>query len=150
MYHAIVKRQLRRTFDRLNEHDYGAVVALFAAKHEHSFPGAHALAGRRITLGATKRWYDRLARLLPDLQFEVTRIAVSGWPWQTTAAVEWRDRGTTADGRAFANQGVHVVTLSWGKVVRLQIYCDTRMLEEVCARQAACGITEAAAPPIEG
>ena len=75
---------------------------------------------------------------------------MSGWPWHTTAAVEWSDRGTTADGQPFQNQGVHVVTLRWGKVSRLQIYCDTVVLEEVFRRQAAQGISEAAAAPIEG
>ncbi len=150
MYHAIVRSKLRQTFGRLNARDYDAVVAIFAAAHEHSFPGSHALGGTRRTLESTRRWYDRLARVLPNVQFEITRIAVSGWPWHTTAAVEWSDRGTTADGESFANQGVHVVTLRWGRVVRLAIYCDTAVLEQVCRRQVSCGIAEAGAPPIEG
>ena len=116
----------------------------------HSFPGEHALGGTRTTLEATRRWYGRLARVLPDVRFEIRHIAVSGWPWRTVAAVEWSDSGTTADGQPFANQGVHVVTLRWGKVTRLQIYCDTGVLAEVCRRQAAQGIEEAAAAPIEG
>lgn len=149
MYHAIVRRKLRRTFERLNAHDYDSVVALFAREHVHSFPGAHPLAGTRRTLEDTRRWYARLQTVLPDLQFEVRNIAVSGWPWHTTAAVEWGDRGTTADGAPFRNQGVHVVTLRWGRVSRLEIYCDTKVLAEVCARQAASGITEAAKDPIE-
>jgi ketosteroid isomerase-like protein len=150
MYHAIVRRKLRATFERLNAHDYQSVVALFGSAHVHSFPGAHALAGTRTTLETTRRWYERLARVLPDLQFQVQRMAVSGWPWHTTAAIEWTDSGTTADGQPFANQGVHVVTLRWGRVTRLQIYCDTAVLEEVCRRQAARGIAEAAAAPIQG
>jgi ketosteroid isomerase-like protein len=150
MYHAIVRRKLRATFASLNARDYSAVVALFGREHVHSFPGAHALAGTRTTLEATRRWYERLERVLPNVQFEIQRIAVSGWPWHTTAAVEWTDSGTTADGQPFANQGVHVVTLSWGRVTRLQIYCDTSVLEEVCRQQAAQGIPEAAAAPIEG
>jgi ketosteroid isomerase-like protein len=149
MYHAIVKRKLRRTFERLNARDYPSVVALFGDAHVHSFPGSHALSGTRRDLQATRRWYERLARVLPDVKFQITGMAVSGWPWKTTAAVEWTDSGTTADGRSFTNQGVHVVTLAWGRVVRLRIYCDTSVLDEVCRRQAALGITEAAAVPIE-
>jgi ketosteroid isomerase-like protein len=150
VYHMIVKRKLRHTFKRLNARDYPSVVKLFGDAHVHSFPGAHPLAGTRRSLEATRRWYERLARVLPDVQFEIQSMAVSGWPWNTTAAVEWTDSGTTADGQAFRNQGVHVVTLRWGRVVRLQIYCDTAVLGEVCQRQAALGIAEAGALPIEG
>ena len=148
MYHAIVRKQVRHTFARLNARDYDAVVAQFGATHEHSFPGDHALGGTRRTLAATRRWYVRLATVLPNVQFEVLRIAVSGWPWHTTCAVEWTDHGTTVDGTPFANQGVHMVTLAWGRVVRLQIYCDTDVLAAICQRQAANGIAEASAPPI--
>jgi len=148
MYHGIVRRKLRHTFERLNAGDHAAVVALFGVQHEHSFPGAHPLGGTRHTLAATRRWYARLGLLLPDVQFEIRNLAVSGWPWRTTAAIEWSDRGTTADGAPFSNQGVHIVTLVWGRVVRLQIYCDTDLLAAVCRRQAALGIVDADAAPI--
>ncbi len=148
MYHAIVEKKLRGTFERLNAQDYGAVVALFGKRHEHSFPGDHPLGGTRRTLAATTRWYARLATVLPNVQFEILHIAVSGWPWRTTCAVEWTDHGTTADGAPFANQGVHMVTLSWGRVVRLQIYCDTEVLAAVCRRQYSLGIAEGGAAPI--
>jgi ketosteroid isomerase-like protein len=73
---------------------------------------------------------------------------VSGRPWNTVAAVEWGDRGTTLDGRPFQNQGVHFVTLRWGKVASLRIYCDTATLADVLPRNATHGARDAAEPPI--
>ena len=149
MYHAIVRRRLRRVFEQLNRREYGAMPALFAAHAEHVFPGAHALGGTRRSAAAIGRWYERLPRALPDLQFDVRHIVVSGWPWCTEAVVEWRDRGTALDGRPFANQGVHCVTLRWGRVASLRIYCDTQVLADVLARNARHGAAVAGAAPIE-
>jgi ketosteroid isomerase-like protein len=148
MYHAIVRHKLRDVFQQLNAGRYDAMPDQFASRHEHVFFGRHALGGTRHTLGATRRWYDRLAVVLPDLQFDVQRIVVSGWPWNTAAAVEWVDRGKTLDGHPFSNQGVHFLTLKWGKVLSLHIYCDTVILTEVLQRNGACGTQEAVAAPI--
>lgn len=148
MYHAIVRRKLRHVFDQLNTGRYAAIPDQFATTHEHVFFGRHALGGTRHTLAATRRWYDRLAAALPDLQFDVKHIVVNGWPWNTVVAVEWVDRGRTLDGRPFSNQGVHFVTLKWGKVVSLHIYCDTVTLTDVLERNGGCGAEEAVAAPI--
>jgi ketosteroid isomerase-like protein len=149
MYHAIVRAQLRRVFVRLNRREFDTMPGLFAPSAEHLFPGAHALAGARRTPAAIRRWYERLPRALPDLQFEARHIAVCGWPWHTEAVVEWSDRGVALDGRPFANQGVHCVTLRWGRVYSLRIYCDTQVLADVLARNARHGAAAAGAPPIE-
>jgi ketosteroid isomerase-like protein len=148
MYKTIVRRQLRRVFEQLNRREFAAMPGLFAAQAEHVFPGDHALAGTRHSGESIRRWYARLPLALPDLQFDVRHIVVSGWPWRTVAAVEWRDHGTALDGQPFANQGVHFVTLRWGKVSSLRIYCDTQMLASVLQRNARHGATEAVAAPI--
>jgi ketosteroid isomerase-like protein len=149
MYHAIVRGKLRRVFEQLNRREFAAMPGLFATPAEHAFPGDHALGGTRRTAASIRRWYEqRLPQALPDLRFEVDHIVISGWPWHTVAAVEWRDSGTALDGQPFANQGVHVVTLRWGKVASLHIYCDTQMLAEVLQRNARHGAAEAAAWPI--
>lgn len=149
MYHTIVRARLRAVFERLNVRDFGSVAAMFGPGAEHSFFGSHALAATRRTPLAITRWYERLERVLPDLRFQVLRVQSCGWPWHTEATVEWRDSGRTLDGQPFANQGVHAVTLRWGRVRSLRVYCDTQMLAQVLARNAASGVAEAAAPPIE-
>jgi hypothetical protein len=38
--------------------------------------------------------------------------------------VEWRDFGHAANGMPFTSQGVHAVSLRWGKTTAIRIYCD--------------------------
>ena len=150
MYHAIIRAKLRNTFARLNCQDYRAVLEGFTPNFEHTFYGAHALGGIRHSLAATRLWYARLPRVLPDLQFTVKQIVVSGWPWNTQAVVEWTDTGLCLDGHLFNNQGIHVITIHWGKVSAVRIYCDTQVLADCLSRIAAHGINEAALPSITG
>lgn len=93
--------------------------------------GNHALAGRRRSLAATRDWYQRLYRLLPDIHFTIPRITVRGWPWNTHAT------------------GVHIAEIKWARMTRLLILPDTVMLKAALDRLAAKHVAEAAAPPIE-
>ena len=91
MYHAIVEKRVRALFDAVNRGDAEPVLRAFAQCFEHSFLGEnHALSGSRHTLAATRGWYERLYRLLPDIEFEVRRVWVSGSPWNTTVVAEWK------------------------------------------------------------
>jgi ketosteroid isomerase-like protein len=148
MYHAIIRRKLAAVFAQLNRKEYGAILDGFAPQFEHALFGAHALGGVRHGMPATARWYERLPRVLPDLTFEVRDIVVSGWPWNTRAAVEWRDSGACLDGHRFNNQGVHVIRIRWGKVTAVRVYCDTMVLADVLQRNAQGGIAEARLAPI--
>ena len=148
MYHYVVRRKLERSFRDINAGRYGAIVAQFAPHHSHTMFGCHALGGQRRTLASTRAWYARLQRLLPDLRFTIQSIAVSGWPWDTRALVSWTDSFTLPDGSPGGNQGVHELRLVWGKVVSLEVHCDTAKLEGYCARMNELGLEEAAAAPI--
>ncbi len=148
MYHAIIRAKLRSIFAQLNVQDYRAVLAGFCPAFEHTFYGDHALGGTRHSLAATRLWYARLPRVLPNLQFTVKQIIVSGWPWDTRATVEWQDTGLCLDGHRFHNQGLHAITIRWGKVSAVRVYCDTQLLADCLRRNAAHGIDEAALPPI--
>lgn len=147
MYHAIVKRKLRRAFEAINGGRYHEILPEFGAHHRHVLFGSHALGGERVELEATRAWYERLSRLFPDLKFTIDRIAVAGFPWDTTAMVEWTDSFSVGKERG-ANQGVHVFRLRWGKVVELRIHCDTSKLERYLAEKASHGQNEALASPI--
>ena len=61
--------------------------AAFAPGVEHVFYGAHALGGRRKNDDLVRAWYERLAKIFPDLEFELKRIDVVGWPWDTTVSI---------------------------------------------------------------
>jgi ketosteroid isomerase-like protein len=149
MYHAIVRRKLRRVFAEIGNGNSDYVLAGLAAHFEHSFAGDHALGGIRHSEGAIRAWFDRLYRLFPDINFTIKHVAVSGWPWDTTAVIEWHDSAKTAAGDPYDNDGAHVVRLSWGKLVSLHAYLDTKIVIDACDKMSASGIAEASAAPIE-
>jgi ketosteroid isomerase-like protein len=149
MYHAIVRRKITALFDAVNRGDAGPVLAGFAPRFEHVMLGNHALAGRRRSLAATRDWYQRLYRLLPDIRFTITRITVRGWPWNTLATVEWRETNSGTDGVRTHATGVHIAEIKWARMTRLLILPDTVMLKATLDRLAAKHVAEAAAPAIE-
>lgn len=150
MYHALVRRQVRRTFAALNQGDAEPALAGLAERFDHRFAGDHALGGRRQTRPAMRLWFERLFRLNHSLAFELQHVAVSGPPWNTTALAQWTDRAHLADGGDYINSGVHVIRMRWGKIVALHAYLDTARWAAACQRMAEAGIAEASAAPIEG
>lgn len=149
MYHFVLKRILRSAFAKINRGEYEAIVNQFAPVFEHTFYGEHALGGTRTTPESNRRWYQRLAKIFPDLHFTITTIDVSGWPWNTTASVEWKDRFSGPDGTIHNNQGVHVFRFKWGRVTSLHIYTDTYKLAAILDSFARNGRPEAGEPQIE-
>lgn len=150
MYRRFVERKVRETFRQLSEGNWEEQVGQMPASLYHNFPGDHALGGVRHTPEGMRRWFGRLYEIFPGLSFEVKRVLVRGWPWNTAVAIEWVDRASAADGVPYVNEGTHVLRLHWGKLVYLHAYLDTQKVAEVCDRLAARGMAEAAAPPIEG
>ena len=143
MYHAIVRRRVEELFGDVNRGNAEPVLRLFARRFEHSFPGDHALGGSRTTLSATRRWYERLYRLLPDIRFELLRIRVSGNPWNTLVVAEWRETNSGTDGVRTYNNGIHVLHLRWGRATQLIICPDTVGLTATLDRLALAGHAEA-------
>jgi ketosteroid isomerase-like protein len=148
MYHAIVRRRLKQLFDAINRGDAERVLRQFAGRFEHSFLGDTALGGSRRTLASTRRWYERLYRLLPDIRFDLDKIAVSGGPWNTIAVIEWLETNSGTDNVRTYNRGIHVVHLRWGRATRLMICPDTIGLKATLDRLYAAGNLEALAAPI--
>ncbi len=150
MYHAIVRRKVAQFFASLSQGDYEFVFAGMAPDFEHTFAGTHAFGGTRHTAAGMRLWLERLFRLNKKLNFTIKHIAVSGTPWNTTVAVEWRDTAILADGDAsYFNDGTHVIRMRWGKVFSLHAYLDTQKVVEAFRRMAEQGIAEASAAPIE-
>ena len=149
MYHAIVRRRVEGLFAAVSHGDAGPVLDGLAPRFEHFFLGDHALGGRRTSLAATRAWYERLYRLLPDIAFELQAIRISGPPWNTLVSVDWMETNS-AGGVRTHTPGVHVVRLAWGKMTYLGIYPDTTGLTATLDRLYAAGAAEARADKIEG
>ncbi len=148
-YRYAVEGVVRFAFGRLSAGDYRTMLMACASDVEHTFAGEHALGGTRHSKEGLERWFERLFRLFPGLDFEVKRVLVRGWPWRTEAMIEWVDRARPADGVPYVNEGCHVLRFKWGRLVGLHAYLDTQKVEETLDRLAKEGIEEASAPPIQ-
>lgn len=149
MYTYFVRQFVKRTFESLNDGDYESVLKGVSPSSTHTFSGTHALGGTRHSVEGMRHWFQRLYLLSPKLEFEIKNIVVSGFPWDTTIAVEWVDTAMPADGSEYVNEGVHVIKMRWGKAVYIHAYLDTQLVEALLKRLSAYGIAEASAPPIE-
>ena len=150
MYHAIVRRRIEGLFRAINQGDAEPVLRQFAERFEHSFLGNSALGGSRTSLPATRQWYQRLYRLLPDIHFDLRKITVSGGPWNTIVVIEWDETNSGTDKVRTYNRGIHVVHLRWGRATKLIICPDTVGLNATLERLNAAGHADAKAAPIVG
>lgn len=149
MYKTIVKRNLLNSFEALNNGDFQFVTKQFAPNATHWFSGEnHPLSGLRTNNKDILDWYDRLHRLMPDLKFEIEKISVSGLPHNTMAFLEWTDTLSDREGNKYSNRGVHVIGISWGKVISLEVFCDIDYLNGYFDALIKQGIKEASAKPI--
>jgi ketosteroid isomerase-like protein len=140
MYHTIVKKQIASVFGHLNKGHYEYVLSGIGTTIEYHFAGSHCLGGRRTRIGAMRLWFERLFRLFQNLQFEIHSVAISRYPWDSTAVVEWTDGATPIDGKNYVNSGVHVIRVRWGKVARIHAYLSiTRLTEWHSAAVASSG-----------
>jgi ketosteroid isomerase-like protein len=150
MYHIIMRSKVRDVFNELNKGNYDPIFASLAPKFEHWFIGEHALAGLRTSLPMTRKWYERLYRIFPNIHFDIKKIVVQGAPWDTTITVEWDDSYTLLNNEKRSNLGAHIIHLKWFKADSIRIYCDTKLLLENLAIQAKGGVVDVALPPLIG
>ena len=149
MYRFIIRRQIRAAFRALSRGDAPALLAHMSPDVHHTFPVDHALGGQRRSHEDVAAWFGRLFRLLPELDFTITTLAVDGWPWNTTIGVEWTNTGSLLDGTAYANTGAHILRVGWAKITAFHAYLhDGRAFSDALTRVSAFGLTEADAAPI--
>ena len=148
MYHFIVKKISKRNFERVNTHDYEALLAECAPNIRHRFGGAHAMGGVRHDREALRRWFERLGRVSPTLHLSVKDIWVKGWPHNTVIIMRWEATATNNDGSPYQNHGVHIIRMRWGKVVDIDANEDSQAVAESLLIQSRNGIPEAVAEPI--
>ncbi len=147
-YHAMVKRIATKNFTRVNDKDYDALLKACAPDIHHRFGGTYPLGGERRDREALRRWFQRLGRLGPTLQLTVHDVWVKGWPHDTTIIIRWTGAQTLPDGSPYANHGVHIVRMRWGKIVDIDANEDSQAVAESMKIFAAHGVAEAVAEPI--
>jgi ketosteroid isomerase-like protein len=145
----IYEKRARATFDRVNRHEFDAILDDALPTIRHRFAGQHALGGTRNDTEHLKLWFERLARVVPDLKITVTDVWVTGTLNDATVIVRWVGAATLLDGEPYSNHGVHVIHLLKRKIASIDVNEDSQAVSEAMRRQAASGIAEASAAPIE-
>ena len=148
-YSYFVKQSARQNFASVQNHNYDEVLKAVVPNVTHHFAGDHALGGTRHDAKALRMWFERLGRVLPNLQFDIRNIWVKGMPWNTTVIVQWVATTKLKNGDPYVNPGIHIINLRWGKVHSLDVSEDSQAVTEGLAKQAQAGIGEAIAEKIE-
>lgn len=149
MYHRIVKRIIRKGFADISRADFDPLLKQFAPNIHFTFAGQHAMSADFHDREAVRQWFNRLHRIFKGFQIEAQNIVVSGFPWNTTAAVQFTVRDTLPDGQPYVNHGTQFVRIVWGRVVEDHLIDDTQLLVETLGCLAAQhGIKEAVAQPL--
>jgi ketosteroid isomerase-like protein len=153
MYRLIVAAKIRATWREMARHNYDAVVRQFAPTFEYRFVGDHALGGVRRTRESQAAWFERVFRVFPTIEFTVTDVVVSGWPWRTRAVALLDVRIPGVGGYApgeevWTNEIMQLIHLRWGRITAITTMVDTQREVELLRRLAAQGMEEAAAAPI--
>lgn len=148
LYQAIVKRRIRQSFEDVNNHRWDELMRSISPDVHHRFGGVHAIGGERHDRETLRRWFERLARVLPNLRLEIKEIWVEGWPWHTMVFVQWDGTATLLDGGGYSQHAIHVITLRWGKIAALDVFEDSQEVARALVAQAASGLDEALAQPI--
>jgi ketosteroid isomerase-like protein len=148
IYSSIVKKRIRQSFDQVNSHSWDALMTSIAPDVDHRFGGAHAIGGERHDRDTLRCWFERLARVLPNLQLTINDIWVKGWPWHTMVFVQWDGTATLLDGGPYFQHAIHVITLKWGKIHALDVFEDSQEVARALDIQAGAGLDEAVAPQL--
>jgi ketosteroid isomerase-like protein len=148
VYRAIIRLQMRRVYARLSEGEWMAPVEQMAPDAHHVFPGDGAMGGERHSRDSIERWFGRLHRLFPSIRFEVQKVLVTGWPWDTWVAVSSQAHVTPAAGEPYVNPMCQIFQIRWGRVTFMREYVASHLVAEALRTMAASGVEEAAADPI--
>jgi ketosteroid isomerase-like protein len=149
-YHAIIKSKVRQQFGYVNQHQYDELLKGVSDESlEHSFAGDHSLGGKRHDKVTFKLWLERLGTVLPDLNVAINDIQIKGTPNNTLAIVRWTATCKLLNGESYTNNGVHFITIKWGKAVKFDVYEDTKTVSHGLDVQFEAGIKDAKAPKIE-
>lgn len=140
MYHAFVRRRIRRAYGLINSGQLDALVAQFAPDAIFAFPGEHALGGEFPGPDAVHAWFAEVRRLFPDFGLEPRRILVEGGPLHTHVATWFAVSGTFPDGTPYRNEGAQLLELRRGRVQEDRLFEDTKVVIDALDRLRALGM----------
>jgi ketosteroid isomerase-like protein len=137
--------KLRRDVARINEGDYGPLLAGYAEDAVLLFnDGPHRWAGEH-------RGRARIERFLKDftaagIQGEIRALWIGGPPWAMTLIVRFDDSAERPDGeRIYANRTVLLARTRWGRIVEQEdFYEDTGRILALEERLRELGVEPAA------
>jgi ketosteroid isomerase-like protein len=129
-------------------HEYDEILEGTLPNVRHRFSGEHALGGERNDAANLRLWFERLHRLLPNLELTVTDVWVKGGLSTAVVIVCWNSAATLHDGGPYINHGVHVINLCHRKVASIDVSEDSQAVAAGLERQARAGLSEALAAPI--
>ena len=89
IYSYFVEKLVRQSFANVQDQNYDELLKVVVPNVTHHFAGDHALGGTRHDKETLRRWFNRLGRVLPNIQFDVKNVWVKGPPWQTTIIAQW-------------------------------------------------------------
>ncbi len=144
MYHAFMRRQIRRAYGLISTGQFDALVAQFAPNAVFAFPGEHALGGEFRGPDAVRAWFTEVRRLFPDFRLEPRRIIVEGGPLHTHAATWFAVSGTFPDRKLYRNEGVQLLELQRGRVYEDRLFEDTAVVIDALDRLDALGMNPGA------
>ena len=148
LYHAFIKKKTRGVFDRINEGDYEALLAIEDPRVVFNYAGAHALGSDLHNVEGMRLWYQRAFRLFPGIRYDIDDLLVHGGPTNTLILVQWTVRTPLSTGEPYEQHGVHLLRIKNRKCVEIRVFLDTQKMEIACRKLAEAGVAEAGAPPI--
>jgi ketosteroid isomerase-like protein len=119
MYRWTVARILRSVYGRTFAGQDSLMMRATAPDVTFNFPGTSSFAASLTDRESVRGWLARFTALSP--RFDIRDVAVSGPPWNMTAAVRFRD----AIGADYENEGVEWLRIRWGRVRSLDVFLDT-------------------------
>ena len=129
MYKFIARQVTRGVYAKINRGDWQAIMKSFDPHVHFMFVGQHALAVDCDNPEPIKSFFRRTFELIPDFHLEPKTILVNGPPWSMWVATHFTARGTLG-GAPYANHGIQLLHLRWGKIIEDFIYEDSQLLAQ--------------------
>ena len=100
-----VRSMIRRNVQKLNEGDVKPLLSSYANDVHFVFPGDTSWAIDARGKGELETWLRRFVEV--GMQFEPREIVVSGWPWDLTICIQFKDHALGPGGETvYENEGM--------------------------------------------
>jgi ketosteroid isomerase-like protein len=125
----IVGKVLRKQIALLTKGDTAALLRSFAPDAHLVFPGDNSFSGDHRGKEAIGAWLERFAALHP--RFTIHDVGVAGTPWNMRVFFRFSDQIALPGGGGYANEGMELMRLRWGKIREQRVYLDTEKVRKL-------------------